>query len=408
MNTLPKLRFSGFAEQWTTNVIGDNLKKVIDYRGKAPPKTETGVFLITARNVRLGYIDFASKEYIDKNLYTEWMNRGLPEPNDVCFTTEAPLGNVCLFPETGQYAMGQRIITLQTNKNELYSKFLYQFLLSPVGRKKVLIRGTGSTAKGIKSKLFVKIPIDKPLLPEQKKIADFLGVVDEKTAGLRERERLLTQYKKGVMQKIFTQTLRFKADDGSDFPNWEKRIFGEVFVRVKRKNTQDNRNVLTISAQQGLINQEEYFNKSVSSKDVTGYYLIKRGEFAYNKSYSKGYPMGALKRLTRYDMGVVSTLYICFVSQAETCEEFYEQYFEGGLLNRELHKIAQEGARNHGLLNLSVVEFFRDMIIDYPHPDEQQKIADFLSAIDDKITAVSAQIAHMQDFKKGLLQQMFV
>ena len=253
-----------------------------------------------------------------------------------------------------------------------------------------------------------KIPTAVPSVAEQKKIAEFLGAMDEKIRLLQSRHEQITLYKKGIMQKIFTQTLRFKADDGNDFPDWEFKKLGEVFERVTRKNVEDDQNVLTISGQLGLINQREYFNKSVSSKDVTGYYLIKNGEFAYNKSYSKGYPMGAIKRLNRYEQGVVSTLYICFQTPAEISAKFYEQFFEGGGLIHELSKIAQEGARNHGLLNISVVEFFKDIKIPFPSTSEQQKIADFLSAIDEKIEAVSAQIENMQSFKKGLLQQMFV
>lgn len=219
---------------------------------------------------------------------------------------------------------------------------------------------------------------------------------------------LLQEYKRGVMQKIFSQELRFTQDDGSAFPNWEEKKLGDVFSRVTRKNSENNKNVLTISAQQGLINQEEFFNKSVSAKDVTGYYLLKKNEFAYNKSYSKGYPMGAIKRLTKYNKGVVSTLYICFKAKNELEVNFYEQYFNSGFLNKELHKIAQEGARNHGLLNLSVVEFFRDILILEPSIKEQEKIADFLSTIDNKIEAISNQIEQVERFKKGLLQKMFV
>ena len=110
----------------------------------------------------------------------------------------------------------------------------------------------------------------------------------------------------------------------------------------------------------------------------------------------------------RYDEGVVSTLYICFKAKENIVPEFYEQYFEGGLLNREIQKIAQEGARNHGLLNVSVVEFFRDIVIRLPSIEEQQKIADFLESIDKKTEKLSTQISQAETFKKGLLQQMFV
>jgi len=232
-----------------------------------------------------------------------------------------------------------------------------------------------------------------------------LGAIDTRLTQLRRKHKLLQTYKRGVMQKIFSQEVRFKGAIGSAFPDWEKKKRGEVFTRITRKNKENNLNVLTISAQYGLINQREFFNKSVAADDLTGYYLLKCGDFAYNKSYSNGYPMGAIKRLNLHEKGVVSTLYICFSTSDEVEARFYEKYFDGGFLNHELHKIAQEGARNHGLLNMSVVEFFRDITLDYPDTEEQEKIADFLTAIDQKIEAVARQVDRTEQFKKGLLQK---
>lgn len=136
---------------------------------------------------------------------------------------------------------------------------------------------------------------------------------------------------------------------------WEEERFKEKFSHLTRKNTEDNTNVLTISAQFGLINQESFFNKSIASENTTNYFLLRKGEYAYNKSYSNGYPYGALKRLEKYESGIVSPLYICFSATEENkCPEFYIQYFEAGKMNPEIKAIAQEGARNHGLLNISV------------------------------------------------------
>ena len=145
---VPVLRFPEFNEEWANDTIINRLAKVIDYRGKAPPKAEVGTPLITARNVRMGYLDFENDEYIDASQYATWMSRGFPKPNDVLFTTEAPLGNVALFPRSGKYAVGQRIITLQTKTSEHDSIFLYQALLGLRLQRKIEARGTGSTAKG--------------------------------------------------------------------------------------------------------------------------------------------------------------------------------------------------------------------------------------------------------------------
>ncbi|MCT7535560.1 restriction endonuclease subunit S [Aliarcobacter cryaerophilus] len=196
--------------------------------------------------------------------------------------------------------------------------------------------------------------------------------------------------------------LRFKEFSGE----WEEQVFKELFERITTKNKENNLNVLTISAQQGLINQEEYFNKSVSSKDLTGYYLLNKNDFAYNKSYSKGYPLGAIKRLNRYEKGVVSTLYICFRAKKDSVD-FIEQYFNSGLMNKEIHKIAQEGARNHGLLNISVTEFFNDTKLILPSKPEQEKIASFLTSIDTKIEQLTKKEELLQQYKKGVMQKIF-
>ncbi|WP_323592348.1 restriction endonuclease subunit S [Aliarcobacter butzleri] len=187
--------------------------------------------------------------------------------------------------------------------------------------------------------------------------------------------------------------------------DWEVKTFQSIFERVTRKNTVNNQNVLTISAQHGLVNQEDFFNKSVSSEDLSGYILLNKGEFAYNKSYSNGYPMGAIKRLKKYDQGVVSSLYIYFKAIKDD-PEFYEHYFEAGLLNREIYKIAQEGARNHGLLNMSVIEFFKDLHVAKPPKIEQQKIAQILTTWDETIVKQEKLIKEKEQLKKGLIQKL--
>ena len=189
--------------------------------------------------------------------------------------------------------------------------------------------------------------------------------------------------------------------------DWEVLRLKDKFDRLSRKNAEGNTNVLTISAQYGLINQEEFFKKEIASDDKSNYYLLHRGEFAYNKSYSNGYPFGAIKRLSRYDKGVVSPLYICFsANNNNACPEYYEQYFEAGRLNHEIQAYAQEGARNHGLLNISVIDFFNSKII-VPPIAEQKRIAKILSAQDKFIECYEKKIEQLKRMKKYYLQNMF-
>ncbi len=187
---------------------------------------------------------------------------------------------------------------------------------------------------------------------------------------------------------------------------WQVKRFNDVFDRVTRKNTENNQNILTISAQRGLVSQEKFFSKLVAAKNVTNYYLLHRNDYAYNKSYSSGYPMGAIKRLYDEDKGVVSALYICFSAKNKGNEEFLDQYFESGRHNSEIEMIAQEGARNHGLLNMSVGDFFQTNL-KIPGANEQQKIATFLTAIDKKTAWLEKKTEKLQDYKRGVMQKIF-
>ena len=145
-----------------------------------------------------------------------------------------------------------------------------------------------------------------------------------------------------------------------------------------------------------------YFNKTVASKDMSGYYLLKNGEFAYNKSYSVGYDFGSIKRLDRYPMGALSTLYICFALKRHD-SDFIKAYFDSLKWYREIYMISAEGARNHGLLNVPTEEFFNTKHYLPENTDEQRKIADFLIALDRRIDAQQSLVDNLKKYKRGLL-----
>lgn len=202
--------------------------------------------------------------------------------------------------------------------------------------------------------------------------------------------------------------LRFKADDGNAFPDWEEKKLGEIATRVTRKNKDNVTDIpLTISSADGLIDQRNFFNKVVASKDMSGYYLLNNGEFAYNKSYSKGYDFGSIKRLDLYDCGALSTLYICFALDENENSDFYQKYFDSLSWYAELQKICAEGARNHGLLNVPTNDFFQLKLRVPSSKDEQQKIADFLSTIDTVIEKQKATVEAWEERKKGVMQKLF-
>lgn len=195
------------------------------------------------------------------------------------------------------------------------------------------------------------------------------------------------------------------------FPNYENSWFSyklnDISERVTRKNKNlESQRPLTISGQLGLIDQIEYFNKSVSSKNLTGYTLIKKGEFAYNKSYSNGYPLGAIKKLERYDLGILSSLYICFSFNENIDKNFMKNYFESTKWYREVANIAVEGARNHGLLNIPVNDFF-NININLPIQYEQEKIGKFFSKLDQQIELEEKKLELLEQQKRGYMQKIF-
>lgn len=250
-----------------------------------------------------------------------------------------------------------------------------------------------------------------PNKDEQQKIADCLSSIDELVILETQKLNALKAHKRGLMHLLFPaegETLpKLRFPEFRNAGEWEKKMLGQLFNRLTTKNTENNQNILTISAQDGLVSQLDYFNKSIASKDVTGYYLLLKGDFAYNKSSSQGYPMGAIKPLKNYEKGVVSTLYICLRVKEGYIESFFEQYFDSGALNNEISGIAQEGARNHGLLNIGVGDFFNVVQVTFPRSEEQQKIADCLASCDELIATHSQKLDMLKAYRKGLMQLLF-
>ena len=174
-----------------------------------------------------------------------------------------------------------------------------------------------------------------------------------------------------------------------------------------RKNKNNETDLpLTISSKDGLVDQISFFNKTVASKDMSGYYLLLNGEFAYNKSYSVGYDFGSIKRLERYPMGALSTLYICFALKKYN-SDFIKTYFDSLKWYKEIYMISAEGARNHGLLNVPTDEFFDTYHHITENEAEQEKIAKLMELIEQRIAKQQALIDNLKKYKRGLLQAVF-
>lgn len=191
---------------------------------------------------------------------------------------------------------------------------------------------------------------------------------------------------------------------------WVERPLREVVNRVTRKNTGIvSRLPLTISAQHGLVDQRTYFNSYVVGANVENYYLLHKGEFAYNKSSSAGYKAGTVKRLEKYDQGIVSTLYIAFSTAAGSAAEpgFLAHYFETEVWPSEVLKRAAEGARNHGLLNVSAEQFFDIPVVFPPTAEEQSAISGSIDQLDKLIESSAERIEALQHLRQTMLVKMF-
>ncbi len=186
---------------------------------------------------------------------------------------------------------------------------------------------------------------------------------------------------------------------------WKCKKLKDIAAPVKRKNSKKIERVLTASGQHGLISQDTYFKRSVASEDISEYYHLKKGEFAYNRSSMNGYPYGAIKRLELYDDGALSTLYMCFTLKDNVLPDYYTHLFSSEIVNRELYKIIQVGARAHGLLNVTQDDLYNIHILFPPLP-EQEKIAEILTICDKVIELKEKLIEQKTQQKKWLMQNL--
>lgn len=268
---------------------------------------------------------------------------------------------VC-FLASGKYWVNNHAHVLRTkdgNENK--------FICNSLERKDYKQYNSGMAMPKLNQEVCRSIPISCPSFDEQKKIGAYLNNLDNLIT-LHQRKSFSKNRKKIV---------------------WEQRKLEEIVERVTRKN-QDlvSELPLTISAQYGLIDQNEFFDKRVASKDVSGYYLIYNGEFAYNKSTSTDAPWGAIKRLDKYENGVLSTLYIVFKirNEEEVNSDFLVTYYDTSNWHKDIQAIAAEGARNHGLLNIAPADFFKTELMMPQDIDEQKKIGDYFKSLNDLIT----------------------
>jgi type I restriction enzyme S subunit len=208
------------------------------------------------------------------------------------------------------------------------------------------------------------------------------------------------------MQQLFSGKLRFKDENGVEYPEWEEKNLGEIAERNANKNKENLVSlVLTNSATQGIVSQNEYFDREIANQNnLEGYYIVEIDDFVYNPRISVHAPVGPIKR-NKLIQGVMSPLYSVFRFKVKNLP-FFEYYFETVRWHEYLESVSNKGAR-HDRMNITNSDFFK-MPVPFPCDEEREKIANFLSNIDSKIESTNQQINQTQTFKKGLLQKMFV
>lgn len=295
---------------------------------------------------------------------------------------------------TRELAINQDLKGLIPNE-KISSEFLAYILLACEGTLLQMVESAGHGTGRLDTDTLKDFTLRVPHRDEQDRIVNVIATWD---AAIDKTEQLIAakeSSQRGWMQELVMDRL---------FP--EQRL-SEFVHRVNRKNVNGNGHPLTISGRDGLISQSHYFDKRIAAETTEHYTQLKRGEFSYNKSYSAGYPYGAIKRLDAYDEGIVSTLYLCFAlnPNAALLSDYLIQFCEVGGFNHQIHKVAQEGARNHGLLNVAADDFFA-MKLPVPPIEEQSRVVAILGDAGRELALLRKSLYLLRQQKRGLMQKL--
>lgn len=400
---IPKLRFPEFTESWKTNSVDSFVKRVNNpvvvepkcmYRQIGVRSHGKGIFHkepVSGKSLGEKRVFWVHPKAFVVNIVFGWEQA-------VALTSDAEDG----FVASHRFPMFVPV----EKKTDL--NFLLLFFLRKRGKYLLGLASPGGAGrnKTLGQNDFANLDVTFPTLLEQQKIAAFVGAVDQKLEALRRKHELLQAYKRGMMQKIFSQELRFKADDGTDFPGWEIKKLRQVLTEHGEKSS-GNEKVFSVSVSKGLVDQIEHLGRSFSAKDTGHYNLVKPGDVIYTKSPTGNFHFGIIKQSNVSSEVIVSPLYGVFTPETSDLGFVLEAYFEVAVnTSNFLKPIVQKGAKN--TINITNKTFLSGSLKLPVSHVEQQKIANFLSAIDAKIDAVAEQTKKMKQFKKGLLQQMFV
>ena len=398
---IPKIRFRHFSDDWKSDKLGKLGTVAMNKRIFKEETSEVGEIPF----YKIGSFGREPDSFITREKFEEYKSKyPYPEIGDILISASGSIGRTVEYQGEEAYFQDSNIIWLKHDER-LDNSFLKQFY-SIVKWQGI----EGTTIKRLYNKNILETSIALPSISEQSAIGSLFRTFDDLLASYKDNLANYQSLKATMLSKMFPkagQTVPEIRLDGFE-GEWVEKKLKDISKRVTRKNNDlVSERALTISAQFGLIDQEEFFQKKIASKDVSGYYLIKKGEFAYNKSYSTGYPLGAIKRLDKYENGVLSTLYILFKA-VDVDSDYLAHYYESDKWHREVSMCAAEGARNHGLLNIAPADFFNTRLVIPKELEEQRAIGTYFINLDNLINSHQEKISQLETLKKKLLQDMFI
>lgn len=404
---VPELRFKEFEEEWEEKRLGE-LSRFS--KGKGISKSDISDDG-TLDCIRYGELYTHYGETISE---TRSKTKGsaeslvLSEANDIIIPasgeSQIDLARASCVLKSG-IALGGDINIIKTDCDGIF----LSYYLNSKKRMSIATLAQGVSVVHLYPSQLALLDVSYPTLSEQQKIASFLTAIDARLQLLRQQKALLEEYKKGLMQRIFSQELRFKDEDGEEFPEWEERRLGEVLVEHKTRNEDYAvKEVFSVAKHRGVVNQIEHLGRSFASKELGNYKVVFPDDIVYTKSPTSDFPFGIIKQNKLERTGIVSVLYGVFTPVNKFIGLLLDYYFSDWKNTYNyLNRLVQKGAKN--TMNINNNEFLNGATISLPSSiAEQQKIARFLSAIDEKINLVAAQIAQTETWKKGLMQGMFV
>ncbi|MEZ9291217.1 restriction endonuclease subunit S [Vibrio lentus] len=410
---VPKLRFGDFEGKWEHHSIKDVLTSLVDCEHKTAPYVDAQDYMVVrTNNVKNGSLLMDDMKFTSEDGFREWTKRAVPTYGDILFTREAPAGESCLVPNNTKLCLGQRMVLLRIDQGSKSTIFISHLLLSPKVQNKINSYCIGSTVTRINIADINRIDFDIPSYEEQQKIASFLSKVDEKIGLLSEKKDKLTEYKHGVMQQLFNgkwqeqdgqltftpPTLRFKADDGSEFPDWEEKTLGQT-VSIKSSKVVPYEGIDlpcieldNLSSNTGEIIGDVSVNGALSQKN-----RFKAGDVLFGKlrPYLRKYAHPYFAGICSSEIWVMSVV-------KELSSNYLFQFVQTEAFTSETSK---SSGTKMPRADWKVVS---RMALDLPCAEEQTKIANFLSALDQKIDLTNSELNKAKEWKKGLLQQMFV